>query len=76
MGIIDIMYEVKVEFHKDFIKVDGNRIVVGLSSKPEKGKANVELIKKLAEHFNVSSSQVKIVSRFKTRRKIVEIING
>ena len=69
-------YEVKVEFHQDFIKVDGNTIVVGLTSKPEKGKANVELIKKLAEHFNVSSSQVKIVSGFKTRRKIVEIING
>jgi len=65
--MIDRMYEVKVEFHKDFVKVDGNRIVVGLTSKPEKGKDNVELIKKLAKHFNVSSSQVRIVSGFKTR---------
>ena len=46
--MINMMYEVKVEFHKDFIKLDGNKIVVGLTSKPEKGKANVELIKKLA----------------------------
>jgi uncharacterized protein (TIGR00251 family) len=68
------MYEVKVEFHKDFIKVEGNRILVGLSSKPDKGKANAELIKKIAAHFNISSLQVKIVSGFKSRRKIVELI--
>jgi uncharacterized protein YggU (UPF0235/DUF167 family) len=41
------MYDVKVEFQKDFIKVEGNRIIVGLTSKPKKGKANAELIKKL-----------------------------
>ena len=68
------MYEVKIEFHKDFIKVEGNKIIVGLTSKPEKGKANAELIKKIATHFNISSLQVKIVSGFKSRRKMVEII--
>ena len=67
------MYDVKVKFHKDFIKVEGNRIIVGLTSKPEKGKANAELIKKIATHFNISSLQVKIVSGFKSRQKIVEI---
>jgi len=54
--------------------VEGNRIVVGLTSKPEKGKANRELIKKLAKHFKVSSSRVKIVAGLKSRRKIVEVI--
>ena len=48
MEMIDVMYEVKVEFHNDYIRVDGNKIVVGLTSKPGKGKANMELIKKLA----------------------------
>ena len=67
-------YEVEVEFHKDFVKVNDDKIIVGLSSKPEKGKANLELIKKLAKHFNISSSQVKIISGLKSRRKIVEII--
>jgi len=66
-------YEVEVRFHNDFLKVEGNKIIVGLTSKPEKGKANLELIKKLAKHFKVSSSQVKIVSGLKSRRKIVEI---
>jgi hypothetical protein len=68
------MYDVKVEFQKDFIKVEGNRIIVGLTSKPKKGKANAELIKKIATYFNISSYQVKIVSGFKFRRKIVQII--
>jgi hypothetical protein len=67
-------YEVEVKFQEDFVKVEGNRIVVGLTSKPEKGKANRELIKKLAKHFKVSSSRVKIVAGLKSRRKIVEVI--
>ena len=67
------MYHVKVEFHKDFIKVEGNRIIIGLTSKPAKGKANAELIKKIAAHFHISSSSVKIVSGFKSRQKIVKI---
>ena len=66
-------YVVEVIFHRDFLKVEDNKIIVGLTSKPEKGKANLELIKKLAKHFRVSSSQVKIVSGLKSRRKIVEI---
>ena len=66
-------YEVEVKFHKNFIKVEGNKILVGLTSKPEKGKANLELIKKLAKYFKVPSSHVRIVSGLKSRRKIVEI---
>lgn len=66
-------YEVEVEFHRDFVKVDGDRILVGLRSRPVKGKANLELIKKLARYFKVSSSQVRIISGLKSRRKTVEI---
>jgi len=68
-------YEVEVSFHKDFLKVEANKIMVGLTSKPEKGKANLELIKKLAKHFKVSSSQIRIVSGLKSKRKIVEILD-
>jgi len=46
---------------------------VGLRSRPVKGKANLELIKKLAKYFRVSSSQVRIISGSKSRRKTVEI---
>lgn len=66
-------FQVEVKFHKEYLKVDGNRILIGLTSKPEKGKANVELIRKLAKHFKVSSSHVRIISGLKSRRKTVEI---
>jgi len=68
-----LRYEVEVTFHKNFLKVEANKIMIGLTSKPEKGKANLELIKKLAKHFKVPSSQIRIVSGLKSRRKIVEI---
>lgn len=66
-------YEVEVKFHKDFVEVHGDRIIIGLTSRPERGKANRELIKKLAKHFKVSQSQVRIVSGLRSRNKIVEI---
>lgn len=62
-----------VKLHTDFVEVDGNHILVGLMSKPERGKANAELIRKLARHFGVPSSRVRILSGFKSKRKIVEI---
>jgi len=43
--------------------------------KPEKGKANLELVKKLAKHFNVHSSQVRILSGFTSRKKIIEVVD-
>jgi uncharacterized protein (TIGR00251 family) len=67
-------YNIKVKFHEDFVKVDDNNILVGLKSKPEKGEANKELIKKLAEHFDVHSSRIRILSGFKSRNKIIEIL--
>jgi uncharacterized protein YggU (UPF0235/DUF167 family) len=67
-------YNIKVKFHEDFLKVDGNKILVGLKSRPEKGEANKELIRKLAQHFNVHSSGIRILSGFKSRNKIVEIL--
>jgi len=71
----NMRYEVEVKFRKDFLKIEKNRIIVGLTSGPEKGKANLELIKKLAKHFKVSPSHIRIVAGLKSRRKIVEIIN-
>jgi len=61
-----------MRFRRDFIEVYGDRIVVGLTSKPEQGRANREL-RKLAKHFNVPQSQGRIVEGFKTRSKIIEI---
>jgi hypothetical protein len=68
------VYEVFVEFQKDFVKVEGNQVTIGVKSKPIKGEANKEIIKKLAKHFGVSSLSVTIRSGQKTKKKIVEIL--
>jgi len=68
------LYEVFVEFQKDFLKVEGNQITIGIKSRPIKGKANNEIIKKLSKYFGVSSSCVTIRKGQKTEKKIVEVL--
>ena len=41
-----MIYSVQVEFNKEFLEIEDNIIRVGLLSKPVKGEANKELIKK------------------------------
>ena len=69
-----MIYKVSVTFHKDFIKVNNNEISVGIKSKPQKGEANRELIKKFSKYFDVSQSQVKIISGEKSSKKLIQIV--
>lgn len=55
-------------------KVDENHYVVSVKEPPIQGKANVAIIEALAEYFQKRLSQVRIVSGFTSRQKIVEII--
>lgn len=66
-------YEVRVKFHKDFIAVKDGVIEVGVTANPEKGKANKEVLGKIARHFKVPISNVRIVSGRTSKRKIVEV---
>lgn len=68
-----LFYKVSVSFHRDYIKVKDDLIEVGIMAKPQKGEANAEIIKKIAKHFQVSRSDVKLVSGEKSRNKIVQI---
>ena len=63
------LYKVFVEFQKDFLKVEGNHVTIGIKSKPIKGHANKEIIKKLAKHFEVSSSSVTIKKVKKQKKR-------
>jgi uncharacterized protein (TIGR00251 family) len=69
-----LLYQVRVEFNKDFVDVNNNKITVGVRSKPVDGEANKEIIKKLSKHFGVSSANVRIRSGHRSNDKIVEII--
>ncbi len=69
-----MIYKVLVEFSKEFLEIQDNQINIGIKSKPVKGEANKEIIKKLAKHFGISTALVHIKSGHKSRQKIIEIL--
>ncbi|TLY09472.1 MAG: DUF167 domain-containing protein [Thaumarchaeota archaeon] len=70
-----MQYSVSVRFSSDGqLEVIGDQIVISIKSQPERGRANKELLKKLAAHFGVSEERVRIVSGLTSRKKIVEVL--
>lgn len=69
-----MIYKVSVIFHKDFVEVNNDGITVGITSKPQKGEANRELVKKISEYFKVPKSHVRILAGKKSRKKTVEVL--
>lgn len=66
-------YTVHVKLHKNFIKVAGDIITVGVKAPPERGRANEEVIRRIAEHFGVSCASVRMVAGRTARRKVIEL---
>jgi len=48
---------------------------VKLTVVPEKGKANMQLIKILAKYFKVSKSSISIISGLTSKIKLIEVCN-
>lgn len=59
---------------KKLIKIDETHYIISISSPPENGKANKEIIKTLAKYFDTSISRINIISGEKSKEKIIEII--
>lgn len=55
-------------------KVDEVNFVVSVKEPPIKGRANMAIIKALAEYFKVAVGRVKIVSGWTSKQKTIEII--
>ena len=68
-----MLYEVNVEFNKEFLFVKENQITIRIKSKPIKGEANKEIMKKIAKHFGISASLIQIKSGHKSKQKIIQI---
>jgi uncharacterized protein (TIGR00251 family) len=70
-----VRYLVSVRFSSDgLLQVSGDEITISIKSRPERGKANRELVKKLSAHFGVREDQVRIVSGLTSRKKMVEVL--
>jgi len=63
----------KVEFSKDFLKIEEDQICIGIKSKPINGEANKEIIKKIAKYFAISTTAIEVKSGHKSKEKIIEI---
>ena len=68
-----MIYKVQVQFSKEFLEIHEDQIKIGIKSKPVKGEASKEIIKKLAKHFGVSTELVHKKSGHRSRQKIIEI---
>ncbi|MAG77832.1 hypothetical protein CL616_00540 [archaeon] len=64
--------KVKPNPGKQEVIEEGETLVVYLKSQPEKGKANLELLKILKKHFK---RDIRIKSGFNSKEKIIEFIN-
>ncbi|MBI2639893.1 MAG: DUF167 domain-containing protein [Candidatus Sungbacteria bacterium] len=67
-------YQVSVKLRKDFIEVNGNTITIGVTAPPEHGRANEEVIRKIAEYFRIPRSSVRILAGRGVKKKIIEVI--
>jgi len=69
-----IQVKVKPNSRTEKVSQEGNSLIVKVKEPPKEGKANQAVIKLLAEHFSVSQSQIRILSGFRSRNKIVEVV--
>ncbi len=69
-----IQVKVKPGSKNEEVTQKGNILIVTTKEPPKEDRANRQVIKLLAKHFKVPQNQVKLVSGFKKRDKIVEIV--
>lgn len=69
---------VKVKANAKTAKIEqlpDQSFVVSVVSVREKGQANEEVVKLLADYFDTPKSSIRIISGFGAPRKIIEILN-
>ncbi|MCK5589613.1 MAG: DUF167 domain-containing protein [Dehalococcoidales bacterium] len=69
-----IQVKVKPGSKNEEVTQKGDTLIVTIKEPPKEGRANRQVIKLLAKHFKVPQNQVKLISGFKQRDKVVEIV--
>jgi uncharacterized protein (TIGR00251 family) len=70
---VKIQVKVKPNSKTDEVSREGDSFIVKVKEPPKEGRANQAVIRLLAEHFGVSQSQVRILSGFRSRNKVIEV---
>jgi len=68
-----IQVKVKPSSKTEELSQEGDSFIVTVKEPPKEGKANQAVVKLLAQHFGVPQSQVRILSGFRSRNKVVEV---
>ena len=68
-----IQVKVKPNSKTDEVSQQGDSFIIKVKVPPKEGKANQAVIKLLAEYFGVPQSQVRIISGFRSRNKVIEV---
>jgi uncharacterized protein (TIGR00251 family) len=68
-----IRVKVKPNSRTEEVSQESDSFMVKVKEPPKEGKANEAVIRLLAEHFGVPQSQVRILSGFKSKNKVVEV---
>ena len=69
-----IQVKVKPGSKNEEVTQKGDTLIVTTKEPPKEGRANRQVIKLLAKHFKVPQNQVKLISGFKKRDKVIEIV--
>jgi len=68
-----IQVKVKPSSRTEEVSQEGDSFIVKVKEPPKEGKANQAVIKLLAGHFGVPKSQVRVVSGFTSKNKVIEV---
>jgi uncharacterized protein (TIGR00251 family) len=68
-----IKVKVKPSSKTEEVSQEVDSFIVKVKAPPKEGKANQAVIKLLADHFGVPQSQVRILSGFRSRNKVIEV---
>jgi uncharacterized protein (TIGR00251 family) len=69
-----IQVKVKPNSKTEGLSQEGDRFIVKVKEPPKESKANQSVIKLLAAHFGISQSQVRILSGFRSRNKVIDVV--
>jgi uncharacterized protein (TIGR00251 family) len=68
-----IQVKVKPNSKTEELSREDDSFIAKVKEPPREGKANQAVIKLVAEHFGVPRSQVRILSGFGSRNKVIEV---
>ena len=68
-----IQVKVKPGSKTEELSREGDSFIVKVKEPPKEGRANQAVIKLLAQHFGVPQSQVRIISGFRNKNKVIEV---